>query len=202
MTACRSAPQNSGRSPAEGPGAPPAIPFGKIFYETHGGSARRTIEDAARVSLQPSEVYAFVEDVGTRWPQLFSPGTHQLQVIDRAVTPAAESNVISVQVVFTEASMPKLFEIAERWLTEADRAWQSSEAGFIGEARQFAARWIAELQPGFRLVADANDPAAERQNRVAVAAARARWTQQAGSPKTLAKISEINRGAGQGSTPH
>lgn len=178
---------------AEGPEATPAMPFGKMFYETHGQLARRTLEEAADISLEPGAVHSFVEDVGTRWPQLFPPGVRQLQVIDRRHTMVMRSNVVTVQVVFAEASLPKLFEVVERPLSQTE-AWrgQSSEDGRIHEARQYAARWIAEFQPGFEF-----DPE-EQPSRAAVARARALWEQQRGTPEVRAKIEAINRSAAQG----
>lgn len=182
----------------EGPGNTSQVSFGKLFYDDYGGLKRHTIEQAAEISLEPGEVYAFVEDVGSRWPQLFSPGAKALQVIDRRATLAAKSNVVSVQVVFTEASMPKLFEFAERPSSSTDPAHKSSEDGHVRETRQFAARWIAEIQPGFQLDPEAMNATALQQNSAAVARARALWAKQAGSPEIRAKMDAINRSAGQG----
>jgi hypothetical protein len=177
----------------EAAGASSPTPFGKIFLTRYDGKERRTVEDAAEISLGPGETYTFVEDVGTRWPHLFVPGMRQLQVIDRSDAGATESNVVSVQVLFAEASMPKLFDFAERSMGERDPARHSSEDGFVITTRQFAASWIARIQPGFQLDAAAPGPAAEARNRAAVAQARALWVRQEGTPEMLAKIEEINR---------
>jgi hypothetical protein len=177
----------------EGPRASAPAPFGKIFLTNYDGKERRTVEDAAEISLGPGETHTFVEDVGTRWPHLFVPGMRQLQVIDRSDAGARESNIVSVQVLFAEASMPKLFELAERSTENRDPARQSSEDGLVVTTRQFAANWIARIQPGFQLDAAAFDPAAEARNRAAVAQARALWARQEGTPEMLAKVKEINR---------
>lgn len=174
-----------------------AAPFGKIFYTNYNGLERRSVEDAAEVSLAPGETHYFLEDVGTRWPHLFGPGTHRLRVINRIDPGEIASNVVSVQVLLAEASVPKLFEFAERSLGEHSSTNQSSEDGMVVATRRFAAEWIAYLLPGFELDPTAAGPEAEAKNHATVAEARAAWARQQRNPEMFEKIKLVNRRASQ-----
>lgn len=178
-----------------------ATAFGKIFYSNYNGVERRGVEDAAEVSLAPGATHAFVEDVGMRWPHLFGPGVHNLQVINRTDAREIESNVISIHVRFTEASMPKLFDLAERSLGDYSPSNHSSEAAMVVSARRFAAEWIAYMQPGFQLDPNAAGPAAEEMNSAAVAEARALWAHHQGDPEVTERMDLVNRPASQAQSP-
>lgn len=176
------------------PGTEPA-PFGKTFVSNYGGVFRRSIEDADEITLAPGETYAFVEDVGTRWPHLFPPGARQLYLIDRRDSGEVVSNTVSAQILFAEEALPKLFELLERKLPDPHAPTKSSEEALVVTIRQFAADWIGKLVPGFQLDVTPSDAAAEARYQSSLAEARSYWEQHRGSPSVLAKIQEINRQA-------
>jgi hypothetical protein len=116
-----------------------SVAFGRILQNTVNGMFKWSVEDAEQVTLMPGESHEFQEDAGKRWPEQFSLGFHNLQVIDVTNDAAPlKSNVVEVRIVYDSTTFPDLLVL-----------------GSAKDARPdvvaFAAKWIAALHPEFRV---------------------------------------------------
>jgi hypothetical protein len=67
--------------------------------------------------------------------------------------------------------------------------------------REFAARFIAAVRPGFELPVPSPDAQAETRKQAAIARARAWWDQHQDSPQVLSKLVELNKASPSATSP-
>ena len=159
------------------------VPFGRKIYYKGENYERISIEDAEDVSLEPDESYAFDCDIGLRWPALFEPGRRTIRVVDYYDdAETVSSDNIFLLMVFSVESIDRLLNMAGNEESSVD-------------ARMFAARWIGEFYPEFRIAVENPTEDQEIENRQAIEAAREWWRTNRDTPETVAKIKEINKSA-------
>lgn len=163
-----------------GTASPREVPFGRIFYYKTENYERTTVEDAEEVILEPGARFDFDYDVGARWPELFEPGVHVLQIHDLSDDDEElHSNEVEIQVLFADSSVPELLTILGDEEASAD-------------SKLFAARWVGAVVPDFHLALPDPDEEKQRENTAKIEEAGRWWQEHAADPSTRERIAAIN----------
>jgi hypothetical protein len=162
--------------------SPEDRPFGRMSsYTTSTGIERRTVEAAKLIRLDPRQEATFDDDIGTRWPELFSPGVVRVRVVDlHDELWRTASNQLTWRIVFKLESVDHLLAILANVKSTSD-------------AKQFAMKWLITLKPNFHFDVERDDAATTHANVIALDNYRKWWTEIRNSDSVAKQLAAINR---------
>ncbi|MBI3776147.1 MAG: hypothetical protein HY273_11455 [Gammaproteobacteria bacterium] len=157
-------------------------PFGKMSsYTTPAGVERRTVEAAKPVTLDPGKQAAFEYDVGTRWPELFSPGQVRVSVVDLHGEPwRTVSNELTWKIIFTAESVDHLLAILGSAKSTAD-------------AKHFAVYWLHTLDTDFQFNLEHDAVEIKKANQAALKKFKKWWVANRDSDAVAQLLAANNR---------